>query len=506
MALYQKYRPKTLQEIVGQEFVTQTLRNALQQHKTAHAYLFFGSRGTGKTSTARILAKALNCLSPQNSGDPCNNCSHCQAADAGSFVDMIEVDGASNRKIEHARALIEKIHFAPTLGKKKVYIIDEVHMLTKEAFNALLKTIEEPPEHAVFLLATTELAKVPETIRSRCQTFTFHKFTPEQIAGRLQEIAEKEGIAVENRDVLLYIAKRANGGLRDAIGLFEQLSSEGTLSLSHLQQELGVLSDTLVEEFLEMLFRTEAGKAIDFVSDITAQGLSLDGFIEQILGILREKMLQEATSSSIERQALSHLLRLLDIFEKARRDMRDTPIPTLPLEIAIVSATHTSREDEKKSSWALFSKKSEKESNKAKKTPPPSQKSPEPSKIEEASPVSEGVELTTEALNKHWKTLVQSLPDAVLKGALLQAQASVAAPREISLAFSADSWRQQAEDSVRFSLLQKAVENVFGAGITISCTTQSVILEPVGSTAPSSSPDEKPVDDPAVVSEILGLT
>jgi DNA polymerase-3 subunit gamma/tau len=333
MAFYQKYRPKTLEEIVGQDFVKETLHSAIDHNQVAHAYLFFGSRGTGKTSTARILAKALNCPNVKG-GNPCNTCEFCLAADSGSFVDLIEIDGASNRKIEHARALIEKINFAPTLGKRKVYIIDEVHMLTREAFNALLKTIEEPPEHAFFLLATTELQKVPETIRSRCQVFTFQRFTIEQIADRLAKIAEREGFSAE-RDALELIAQKATGGLRDAIGLLEQSSVSGKVTVEFLQKELGLAGASMLAEFYEHLQQNKIEEALHFVERLGSEGLSLDEFTVQFLGFLREKMREYALSGSATGE-LAFVLRTIELFDAARLGLRDAPVPVFPLEIAII--------------------------------------------------------------------------------------------------------------------------------------------------------------------------
>jgi len=185
MSLFLKYRPQTFSDLVGQEAVRRTLQNALKSERPSHAYLFTGSRGTGKTSTARIFAKGLNCENLQD-GDPCGTCRFCTGTADGSLIDVIEIDAASNRGIDEIRDLREKINFAPNVAKRKVYIIDEVHMMTKEAFNALLKTLEEPPDHAFFCLATTEIHKVPETIRSRCQTFSFQRFTLDQLSDRLK--------------------------------------------------------------------------------------------------------------------------------------------------------------------------------------------------------------------------------------------------------------------------------------------------------------------------------
>ena len=223
MSLYLKYRPQNFKTIVGQDHIVTTLKNAIKHESLTHAYLFSGSRGTGKTSLARIIAKSLNCTNLEEGVEPCDKCENCEAVLKGRLVDLIEIDAASNRGIDEIRELREKILFAPTQGKAKVYIIDEVHMLTKEAFNALLKTLEEPPAHAYFILATTEAHKIPETIISRCQQFNFRRISAEDIVKRLQEIGEEESVQAEP-DALDLIAKISSGSLRDAIGLFEQMN------------------------------------------------------------------------------------------------------------------------------------------------------------------------------------------------------------------------------------------------------------------------------------------
>ena len=211
---YRKWRPQTLAEVVGQEPVTRTLARALQTGRVAHAYLFCGPRGTGKTSTARILAKAINCLESKN-GEPCNACAMCQAVNEGRALDLMEIDGASNRNLDDVRDLREKVNFAPNSARYKVYIIDEVHMLTPPAFNALLKTLEEPPPHAIFVLATTEPHQVLPTIISRCQRFDFRRLTQADVVGKLQDICRQEGIQADS-SALGLIAKAATGSLRDA--------------------------------------------------------------------------------------------------------------------------------------------------------------------------------------------------------------------------------------------------------------------------------------------------
>jgi DNA polymerase III subunit gamma/tau len=469
----------------------------------------------GRHLQHELWQKPLIVKIQKKTGDPCNVCEFCLASDQGNFVDLIEIDGASNRKIEHARALIEKIHFAPTMGKRKVYIIDEVHMLTKEAFNALLKTIEEPPEHAYFLLATTELQKVPETIRSRCQVFTFHRFTEEQIVSRLQEIAQKEGIEVDSRDALALIANRSAGGLRDAIGLFEQASASGRVSVEHLQRELGIVASSQLDEFYLFLVSSETENAISFVGEISSEGLSLDDFLEQFLGLLRQKMLFFATEEN-NPNALASVLLMIDAFDIARRSMRDTPIPTLPLEIAIITVTRINTSDnssqkDDSGGWNIFGKKSEKPpSSSLEKTERQKPKVKSDSSVESEKKSafikaeSDSIVISEENVKLHWPKVLEKIDDAMLRAALGQAIVSCGNEDEISIVFAAESWMKQVEDSARFARLQRAVQEVFGPESKLLLSVGSVILQPIEKTASVDSNDEKPVTDPAVVSEILG--
>ena len=243
ISLYRKYRPHNFDNLVGQDHIKTTLVNALKNGHVSHAYLFTGPRGTGKTSTARLIAKALNCTDLHDDFEPCNKCEFCTDINDGRLIDLIEIDAASNRGIDEVRDLKEKINFAPSRAKYKIYIIDEAHMMTKEAFNALLKTLEEPPAHAYFILATTEVHKIPETIISRCQRFDFRRIGTKALMTRLSYICQKEEIKAQD-SALEVISKYVDGGLRDAIGLVEQLTADKKLLLEHVQEILGVSDHT----------------------------------------------------------------------------------------------------------------------------------------------------------------------------------------------------------------------------------------------------------------------
>src|SRR4030043_1245022 len=227
-SLYRKWRPFHWDQVIGQEHVVQTLRNAVTSDRVAHAYLFAGPRGTGKTTTARILAKAVNCLDKDLANRPCNKCAHCKAVNQGRFLDLIEIDAASNTSVDDVRDLRDKINFSPNQGRYKVYIIDEVHMLSSAAFNALLKTLEEPPQHAIFILATTEVHKIPATVLSRCQRHEFRRLSVDAMVAHLQAMLKQEGMRTE-AGVLELVARQATGSLRDAISLLDQLASSGEI-------------------------------------------------------------------------------------------------------------------------------------------------------------------------------------------------------------------------------------------------------------------------------------
>ena len=290
-ALYRKYRPQTFDDVVGQLAVTQTLKTQLQSGKLSHAYLFTGSRGTGKTSSAKILAKAVNCENPQD-GNPCNCCSACRAIDAGSCMDVLEIDAASNNGVDNVRDLRDDAIYTPSQVKMRVYIIDEVHMLSISAFNALLKIIEEPPKHLLFILATTELHKVPATILSRCQRFSFRRISQEDIAARLQYVAYEENIDLDDSAARI-LARLADGGMRDGLSLLDQCASatEGELNAEKVYACLGIAGIQECGKLMEHIARRDSAGALEILNRLYANGKDLGALLDELACLTRDFMI-----------------------------------------------------------------------------------------------------------------------------------------------------------------------------------------------------------------------
>ncbi|GAG77910.1 unnamed protein product, partial [marine sediment metagenome] len=278
LVIARKYRPKYFSEIVGQEHITKTLINAINDYRVAHAYLFSGPRGVGKTTTARILSKSLNCQKGPTAL-PCNTCSNCREIDDSINLDVLEIDGASNRGIEEIRTLQENTRYAPGRGNYKIYIIDEVHMLTKHAFNALLKTLEEPPKHVIFIFATTEPHKVPMTVLSRCQRFNFRRLTVSEIEGKLKEISEKEKIPVEDLAVKL-IARQADGSLRDGESMLDQLFtySDGKITVNDVRQMFGFVEEEIYFSLTDSIKGKDEKKILKIIDTVFDKGYDMEEF------------------------------------------------------------------------------------------------------------------------------------------------------------------------------------------------------------------------------------
>jgi DNA polymerase III subunit gamma/tau len=355
IALYRKYRPQAFADVVSQDHVKTTLLNAISLGKIGHAYIFVGARGIGKTTLARLFARAINCL--EKSGpEPCGKCEACMSIMQNKALDLIEIDAASNRGIEEIRELREKVKFTPSRLKYKVFIIDEVHMLTKEAFNALLKTLEEPPEHVVFLLATTEPNKVLATIMSRCQRFDLKKLTVPELVSYMQKIADREGTAVQ-AEALELIARQSDGCARDAVSLFTQLTSyaSGEISATLVKEVLGVTDLAAVADFVDAIISQNQAQGLEQLRQLVADGYDLDQFTKNLVEYFRKLMLVNAgvaaadpvlaDLSAEQRQRLESQAKAVSIgaavsfikaFLEAQKNLGQSVYPQLPLELAFL--------------------------------------------------------------------------------------------------------------------------------------------------------------------------
>ena len=368
LVLYRKYRPQTFAEIINQEHIVQTLTNAVSSGMISHAYLFSGQRGTGKTTIARLLAKAVNCENrKEGTAEPCNKCSSCLEIMEGKSMDLIEIDAASHRGIDEIRELKDGIRFVPTKSKYKVFIIDEAHQLTKEAANALLKTLEEPPAHAIFVLATTEIHKMIPTIISRCQRFDFRKLTLPEIIKRLEIISQKEKAKI-GKAALELIALNSGGSIRDGESLLDQIltftgasEKRKEIKAEDIKDLLGLVEINLVSNFCDFIAQKKASEAVSFLNEIIDRGLDLQNFSKALINYLRQALIlhiigpseKEADNPVItgltseefkklaEQSALfkeDELRNNLELFLDAENKMKYSSIPQLPLELAIIKA------------------------------------------------------------------------------------------------------------------------------------------------------------------------
>ncbi|MDD5606172.1 MAG: DNA polymerase III subunit gamma/tau [Patescibacteria group bacterium] len=352
-AWYRKYRPQTFSELIGQEHIKVTLLNQVKSGQVAHAYLFAGPKGTGKTSVARILAKSVNCLAPTSQHEACGRCANCEALANNTFVDLLEVDAASHTGVDNIRELTSKVELAPSLGKYKVYVIDEAHMLSKGAFNALLKTLEEPPEHALFILATTEPNKIPATIISRCQRFDFRHLSITDVTARLKVIAGHEGVEIDD-EALAFLAEQAGGSLRDAESLLEQVASVGSkMGKADLSRWLGFVDWSAVVELTESLVGAHTDAVLARINQIYQDGYDLYRLAEMWARVVRQilaiKVGAQIVVSEAEAKKLQNLadkLQLNDLVWLAEEVM-DLPVmikqavlPQMPFELLAVRAAN----------------------------------------------------------------------------------------------------------------------------------------------------------------------
>lgn len=352
MSLYRKYRPQKFEDLIGQDHVAKTLARAVEEDKAVHSYLFSGPRGTGKTTVARILAKAVNCEAKEGS-KPCGKCVSCRTIAAGRSIDILEIDAASNRGIDEIRELRDKVRFAPTVNRYKVYIIDEVHMLTKEAFNALLKTLEEPPPHAIFILATTEGHKVLPTIISRCQRYDFRRATLRDTMKLVEKVASAEHIKAD-REALALIARAADGAYRDSLTLLGQIAAdyEGSISADEVRAKLGLIADPLIWQLISQLLGRDKTAALVTLNKLSDQGIDWKYLVSNILSRLRQLLFfilapaavkADLTDEDIKRltklsetASESETVSLINAILRAERELKTATLPDVPVVAAMV--------------------------------------------------------------------------------------------------------------------------------------------------------------------------
>lgn len=468
MSLYSKYRPRNFRDLVGQDHVAQTLERALEQDKLSHSYLFCGSRGVGKTTVARILAQGANCSAKKEK--PCGKCRSCLTVAKGSNSDILELDAASNRGIDEIRSLREKVQFAPSFGRYKVYIIDEVHMLTKEAFNALLKTLEEPPSHAVFILATTEAHKVPATIVSRCQRFDFHRATTKSVLELLSKVAQAENIAIEEEGAVL-IARAADGAYRDALTLLEQISlnvvagkEEQAISADTVRAKLGLIAEPLMWQLLTQVAGTKKEEAIKTLYKFIEQGADWRFIVNSLLEKLRHALFFAIAPSVVtadltaqEKKYLALLaktmeeegiVKLINLLLQAQEQLRYASLPEVPVACALARYFDSA-------SPASF------------KTPVPP-KATVPQK--EKTPLAESGEKEAVAISEQvWGKIVEAVKEnnSTLAGLLAQSRPYLASGNliiEVPYKF----WEERIKNSKNNKAICKAACQVLGEAIKLA--------------------------------------
>jgi DNA polymerase-3 subunit gamma/tau len=522
-ALYRKYRPKEWDQVVGQDHVVTTLKNAIAADRVAHAYLFAGSRGTGKTTLARLLAKSVNCLNPDPAKRPDNECEHCKAVNDNRFLDLIEIDAASNTSVDDVRDLRDKINFSPSQGKYKIYIIDEVHMLSTAAFNALLKTLEEPPPHAIFVLATTEIHKIPATVLSRCQRHEFRRVPVDEIVKQLKTIIKAEKIQADD-DALIQIARQSAGGMRDAISLLDQLSSTGDrITLALAQTVLGTATSQTVLDIVSSVMDHDPAHGLETIHKALDAGADPRSLARQIVEYLRGLMLiqmgnanQVEATVDVKKQMQSHarsfstsdVLRMMKAFNNAATDTRGGWQPSLSLELALAEVLDGPNEPAPRpftppASTAVraqpqpvpdHSASPTLEETGGAPTPQPSQAAglapvaqpqpqPRPALDDkapqteaESSPLEETSSVTAGQIIKAWKHLSASLPKAQANlSALLNSVKMIdVQSNTLILGLASDVLVSKIDKPDQIEAIKKLVKDEFGVEVNVRCVVTTV--------------------------------
>lgn len=516
-AFYRKWRPQLWEEVIGQEHIIQTLRNAVKGERVAHAYLLAGPRGTGKTTTARLIAKAVNCLDSDPAKRPCNQCQHCLAVNQARFMDLIEIDAASNTSVDDVRDLRDKINFAPNEGKFKVYIIDEVHMLSSAAFNALLKTLEEPPPHAIFVLATTEVHKIPATVLSRCQRHEFRRIPTSTMVPYLQGLIEGEGIEVEPAALEL-IARQATGSVRDAISLLDQLASTGeSVTLERTRQILGTAKSEAVRLIIASIVEAEPANGLAVLHQALDGGTDPRQLARQLVDYLRDLLmvkmenaglvdapdeLREEMARQAQAMGVHQIVQAIRTFSQAAASGRTTWQAGLPLELAYIEASGVRQEKSSAPSQSgnqavrevvspdAAEASEPSESTLAKPAQPPRRRGDLPAAAEEAI-------LSMQQVLEQWRDILQAARkrDPQTQGLLNSCRPLGLQSGALVIGFESDLLREKMENGSKLDITRQALEDVFGRKVEVR-TTLTRAWKPGSDDSSASTP---PMEDDGMV-------
>jgi DNA polymerase-3 subunit gamma/tau len=485
-ALYRKWRPLLWDEVISQEHIIQTLKNAVATDRVAHAYLFSGPRGTGKTTAARLLAKAVNCINPDLTKRPCNECAHCLGVNENRFMDLIEIDAASNTSVDDVRDLRDKINFAPSQGTYKVYIIDEVHMLSTAAFNALLNTLEEPPPHAIFILATTEIHKIPATVLSRCQRHEFRRVPLSEITRHLNNICKSEGIEAD-AEAINTIARQSTGGMRDAISLLDQLASTGgRITLELAQTVLGTATSQSVLALIQAVIDRQPGAGLDEIHRALDGGADARALARQIVDYLRNLMLiqmgngeQVEVPNDTRAQMVKHaaaipiadVLRMMRAFNAAAIDQRGGWSPSLGLELAFAEILELPAQAEVISAPRTVSKPAAAAQAEHHQVQPPAGQNAAASQPhgQPAGSTPAGASVTLEQVTKSWKQVSHLVKGKDTNVAALLNSGKLLEIRDgiLILSFASDILQEKFNRPESLDLTRKAIHEALGVDLPI---------------------------------------